>query len=74
MKALLIQYIILYSKAGYAPAASILLKRIDTAYTDLPTILDKLQEELAYSGAPTWLFNSLVWHIAERDERMQAGQ
>jgi len=74
MKALLIQYVILYSKAGYAPAASILLKRIDTAYTNLPTILSALQNELAYAGAPTWLFNSLVWHLAELYERMQAGQ
>ena len=76
MRALLIQYTVLYSKMGYAVAASVLAEYLRGGmqlYTWLE-VLAQVENELAYAGAPAWLFNSLVWHLAERDERMHAEQ
>ena len=76
MKALLIQYTVLYSKMGYSVAASVLAEYLRGGmqlYTWLE-VLDQVQNELAYAGAPAWLYESLMWHIAEHTERMQANQ
>jgi len=73
VKRLLIQYTVLYSKAGYAPAAAVLCRWLQGDCTP-PQALDAVQEELAYAGAPAWLYNSLVWHLAEMHEKVQTGQ
>jgi len=78
MRGLLIKYAVLYSKAGYAPAAAILCRWLEDmrrprVEINPARVLDAVQEELAYAGAPTWLFNSLLWHLAEMREKVQAG-
>ena len=77
MRALLIQYIVLYSKMGYTQPASLIASYLRDG---LPSpefqwhMLERIQETLAYEGAPAWLYESLMWHIAELHEKMHAGQ
>jgi len=70
MNALYIKYIVLFSKMGCSSAASLLAR--PASYGSYPPItaplLSSIQDELAYVGAPTWLFNSLVWHVAEMSQ------
>ena len=76
MRALLIQYTVLYSKMGYSVAASVLAEYLRGGmqlYTWLE-VLAQVENELAYAGAPAWLYESLIWHIAELHETMHAGQ
>ena len=77
MKALLIQYIVLYSKMGYTQPASLIARYLEQGLP-LPEyqwrMLDRIQETLAYEGAPAWLYESLIWHVAELHEMRRAGQ
>jgi len=64
MKALLIQYTVLYSKAGYSVAA-MYCSQAATDGLRLDDLLHIIRDELAYAGAPTWLYNSLKYHAGQ---------